>query len=132
MRSARPQRMKIGRDRAGAYRAVLIVKHADQIDAQRLGLDRVASLVGARLRSGGGNDDVRVVDLVAGAEARLGHVQRQARAIGSGSCLLAGHPYLSESREILFYATDILLGGINRVNRVAQTATGALSRPCGA
>jgi hypothetical protein len=74
-----------------AMRLVVLAEHADQVAAQRKGFGGRASLVRPRLGAGFAQRDMREVDRVAGAEARLGHVQRQARAIGSGSCLRAGH-----------------------------------------
>src|SRR5205085_5162580 len=74
-----------------AVRLVVVAEHPDQVGAQRKGNFRGAGLIRPRLRARLGQLEIREVSVVAGPEARLGDVQRQARAVMPLLRLLSGH-----------------------------------------
>ena len=114
-------------------RAIVFTQHADQIEAQRMrGLGR-ARLVGARLRAGRGDCQMAVIDRIAGAIARLGHVQRQSRQIAFGHPGPAPTTVATgdSAKDGILYRRVIILRHHSAVNRPVHTATGAARCACG-
>jgi hypothetical protein len=71
--------------------AVIIAKHADELPRQRVRFGRGSRRIGAGCAPCGGNAQVREVGRVAGAKARLGHVQRELWRVAAQGGVLVAH-----------------------------------------
>jgi len=66
-----------------AHCPALVIQHADHVEAQRVGFRRRKGFVRTRLGAGGRNDEIRIVNRIAGAELRLGHIERKWRKVAA-------------------------------------------------